>query len=162
MSDEKSMAWVISEIESIKRRMGFQERLETPIVSDWQDYTGEPTGSSGSKGTFAYTEFYSRYCTIRNTCLWWYHMQLTDLGSWSGQVIINYPIASAGIPNSDNWELSPAIFAKGVSPTTPKASLRIVGSSTTLKFFTTISTNTTQWTDLAVNDIFMFFLAYEI
>ena len=66
MSYETDMKYLLSEIESIKNRLRFQERLETPSISPWTTYTPTITYSGGTTDPDSETIDNAEYIRIGN------------------------------------------------------------------------------------------------
>ena len=124
----------------------------------WAAFTCTLTGSTGSAGTYAEDLAYARYTIIGNLCHMVVRKRVTNLGSWTGDVRLSYPVNRAG---SHGGVLgSGSVFANGAAITAPKANIAIL-SGAYCQFYKTIL-GYLQWADLAINDYILINVTYEV
>lgn len=146
----------------IGRMQGEIDRLkaiELPAVwTGWTDFTCTLTGSGGSAGTYAEDLAYDRFTTDGKRAIMTVRKRITNLGSWTGDVRLSYPVNRAG---SHGGVLgSGSVFANGAAITAPKANIAIL-SGAYCQFYKTIL-GYLQWADLAINDYILINVTYEV
>ena len=61
----------------------------------WSAYTPVVSGSGGSAGAYAQTVTYSKYMVVGRSVAWNMYLTITNIGSWTGIIIVAPPIAAA-------------------------------------------------------------------
>jgi hypothetical protein len=123
----------------------------------WFNVTCAMSGAGGTAGTYAETSTYSRFAMQGKTVFWTLRKQLTNLGSWSGNVQITYPVPRSAAT-------SPVfgggyVYANSAAVASPKAILG-KASGASAQFYKTALGNL-LWADLAINDWILIDCQYE-
>lgn len=151
MSNEIVLLRRIEELEKLVYR-------QPEIGGVWKNWTPVMSGSGGSIGTYAEDLAYARFCIIGKTCNIMVRKRITNVGSWSGDVLMSLSVARGGsiggvIGNG-------YIGANAASVNSPKAIISFLSGSTAV-FYKTFLSNL-QWSDIAVNDFVVINASYEI
>ena len=124
-------------------------------------YTPVMIGSAGSAGTYAATNRNSRFTIIGQTCHIKIHLQITNVGSWSGVISTNLPIAATNMTNETPVfgyvYKSDAVFPLGVGM---KAGAILTAGD--LRFWGTVGSAYFAWAAVAANDYIIGNFCYEI
>jgi hypothetical protein len=135
----------------------FSDQASPAGFPGWFNATCAMSGSGGTVGTYAETNAYSRFAMHGKTVIWQLRKQLTNLGSWSGDVKIDYPVRRSAAT-------SPVfgggyVYANSAAAASPKAILgKAAGAAA--NFYKTVLGNL-QWSDLAINDWVLIDTVYE-
>lgn len=146
----------------ISRMQGEIDRLkaiELPAVwTGWTDFTCTLTGSGGSAGTYAEDLAYARFTTDGKRAIMTVRKRITNLGSWTGDVRLSYPVNRAG--SHGGVVGGGYIGASAGAVASPKAILSCDAGSFA-RFYKTFI-NAIQWADLAINDYILINVTYEV
>lgn len=124
-------------------------------------YTSTVSGSGGSAGTYAETVNASFFEVKGKVCRAYVVKQITDKGSWSGDVQVLLPITPASPLGSgvSNYFPSATVYPNG--SITPRGVGR-AALTTNFRFEKTINTAFLQWADIATNDWIVIDITYPI
>lgn len=118
-------------------------------------------GAGGSAGTYAETvnlegkfSIFGRRLSLQCSKI------VTNKGSWSGNVVINLPVAPNSI-YSGVLQSPPCWWASGGAASAPKAVLRIA-DTTSVSFIDLINGSFFDWSELATNDTLILDTSYWI
>ena len=117
-------------------------------------------GAGGTIGTFAETNSMSKYIIRGRFCRIDIVKQVTNKGSWTGNVRMIIPMAGAS-DYSAGIHYPPGVYASTGAPTTPKA-FPAVYNTTTMQFLDVFNSSFLDWTELTVNDPFIIHQEYQI
>jgi len=65
---------------------------------DFFNYTPVVTSDAGSAGAYAQTNNYSKFKINNGSCLWTMYLKITNIGSWTGRIIIVPPVNAISTP----------------------------------------------------------------
>ncbi len=119
------------------------------------------TGSGGSAGTYAESYVSQKFQIVGSMCSVRVAKQITNKGSWSGNVMIARPVTGVGtgLFFGGGW-----IFANGGTANAPKAMLlgQIAAGATVFFFTNAAAVSNYQWSSVVVNDWITVETTYEI
>jgi hypothetical protein len=139
----------------------YYSRMDTPNgFPHWFNYNATLTGNGGSAGTYAESDTISRFSITGRTCHLKVQKHPTDKGSWSGNVQLSLPVASAGLPSVQ--QSTPCWWANGATPNAPKAFVRWVNGGNSVTFTDAFNASFFEWSEVAVNDWLTILTSYEI
>lgn len=129
-----------------------------PDFPGWFNFLPVMTGSTGTIGTYAESSTYAIFNIDNRLCTMQVRKQITNLGSWSGDVRISYPATTLGgiAPRIG----SGGIYANAAAVSSPKAIVAISNGSFATFYKTTFSV--LQWSDLATNDWVLLSVSLEV
>ena len=153
---DEETARIISEM---RHEIDKLKAIEMPRVqAGWLNFTCTLSGSTGSIGTFAEDLAYARYTIVGNLCHMVVRKRITNVGSWTGDVRITYPVARpAGLGGVLG---NGAVYANAAAVASPKGLAAVLAGSY-IQFYKTIL-GYLQWADLAVNDYVLIDTTYEV
>ena len=129
-----------------------------PDFPAYLNYNCTLSGSTGSAGTYAEDLAYARYTVVGGLCHVVVRKRITNLGSWTGDVRLTYPVAKpTGIGGVFGGGY---VYASAAAITAPKG-IAAALSGSYCQFYKTIL-NYVQWADLAANDHVFLNLSYEV
>lgn len=111
--------------------------------------TGIVSGSGGSAGTYAQSVATAMYRVLGTTVTEYISLVVTNVGSWSGDVIISTAVASAA---SEVGFLFGGVWASSAIPSANKGLVTVGGASNSIKFVATVGSAFLQWSGMAAND----------
>lgn len=124
------------------------------MTTAWADFTPAFTGSGGSAGTYAITNSASRWCTIGKVVHFIIAVSITNKGSWSGDVRLNYPVtASTNLVQDRTIYPQVVLIPNAGHPLTSARAVAAHGGADTYMIFNSgyASTNL-QWSSVSNTD----------
>jgi hypothetical protein len=125
----------------------------------WFNYSATVSGGGGSAGTYAEANTYARFCIIGRTCHVAIRKQISNIGSWSGIVLVVAPVTMVGAPAP--VPMMGYIYANSAAVASPKLMMSITPGSGYFRTYKNVLVEG-SWADMATNDWLMINGAYEI
>ena len=123
---------------------------------EWFNFTSTVSGSTGSAGTYAETVYQSRFSVSGRTCKVVISKIITNLGSWTGSVLVQKPVTTT---NSTNVLMHGMVIDGGTI--TPRG--YIIGTNDgSFNFHSAWGTAALGWAALATSDWVLIDCFYEI
>lgn len=120
--------------------------------------TGIVSGSGGSAGAYAQSGASAMYKVDGSTVTEFISLAVTNVGSWSGDVIISTAVASAA---SEVGFLFGGVWASSAIPSANKGLPTVGGASNSIKYVATVGSAFLQWSGMAANDTVLFRDSYR-
>lgn len=132
------------------------------MATDWTAFTPSISGSGGSAGTYAQDLVLARYCVIGKLCHLNLSLRITDKGSWSGDLRVNYPIpASANLSDKSYFPIF--IASQSTNPITAAKGIAVASNvNTYFNFKNSVNASFLQWSGISANDTIFGQGFYEI
>lgn len=131
----------------------YYSRVEQPFgFPSLFTFTPAFSGSGGSVGVYAQDNALGKFRIVGNLCFFFVSVRITNKGSWSGDVIMSYPVTASSALSVNNSSHPVFLTPTGSNIYTSSRGYAMHASTTTLQFITGPGGSYVQWSSVATND----------
>lgn len=123
------------------------------MTTAWTGFTPTFSGSGGSAGAFAQDNVKARYCVIGKVLYFYIAVRITNKGSWSGDVRLDYPVTVSSNVSIDLNHYPIYWTATGSNPATASRGMMVHGATTYMRVDNSMVSTVLQWSGVANNDL---------